>query len=129
MDEPNKVDLRRIAHQAMIDRGLEPDFPPAVDEQLKRITGAAHSADHAPRDLRGLLWCSIDNDTSEDLDQLTVAESLPSKAVKVLVAIANVDALVKPGSAHRRARCPQYHVGLHGGRNLSHASRRAYPRT
>jgi exoribonuclease-2 len=51
------------------------------------------------RDLRGRLWCSIDNDDSRDLDQLTVAESLPAGATKIFVAIADVDAKVKQGSA------------------------------
>ena len=51
------------------------------------------------RDLRGLFWASIDNDDSEDLDQLTVAEPLPGGAVKIWVAIADVDALVKKETA------------------------------
>ena len=46
-----------------------------------------------------LLWASIDNDDSLDLDQLSVAEQLPHGAVKILVAIADVDAIVKKGSA------------------------------
>jgi exoribonuclease-2 len=90
--------LRAIAHQAMIDRGLEPDFPADAIAQLKGIHGPARELNHAIRDLRALLWCSIDNDTSKDLDQLTVAESLPDGAVKVLVAIADVDAVIQPGS-------------------------------
>ncbi len=51
------------------------------------------------KDLRHLLWASIDNDDSLDLDQLTVAETLPDKKVKILVAVADVDALVKKNSA------------------------------
>jgi VacB/RNase II family 3'-5' exoribonuclease len=51
------------------------------------------------RDLTHRLWASIDNDDSRDLDQLTVAEALPGDQVKLLVAIADVDALVKSGSA------------------------------
>ena len=91
-------DLRMIAHKAMTDRGLEPDFPPEAVQQLNGIQGAARETDRAIRDLRTLLWCSIDNDTSKDLDQLTVAEKLPAGRVKILVAIADVDALVKPVS-------------------------------
>lgn len=49
-------------------------------------------------DLRDLLWCSIDNDDSRDLDQLTVAESLPDGATRLLVAVADVDSLVPAGS-------------------------------
>ena len=51
------------------------------------------------RDLRDLLWASIDNDDSRDLDQLTVAEAMPGDKVKILVAVADVDSLVKNGSA------------------------------
>jgi exoribonuclease-2 len=87
-------DLRTIAYQAMINRGLEPDIPTAAIQQLNGIQGAAIETGTAIRDLRNLLWCSIDNDTSKDLDQLTVAERLPADRVKVLVAIADVDALV-----------------------------------
>ena len=46
-----------------------------------------------------MIWCSIDNDDSRDLDQLTVAEAMPEGAVKILVAIADVDAVVKKQSA------------------------------
>lgn len=91
-------DLRAIAHKAMTDRGLEPDFPPDALQQVNGIQGPARDTDHSIRDLRHCLWCSIDNDTSRDLDQLTVAERLPGGGVKVLVAIADVDAIVKPVS-------------------------------
>ena len=80
----------------MRERGLEPDFPPAALEQLRAI-GAAAAATGA-RDLRALLWCSIDNDDSRDLDQLTVAESLAGGAARVLVSVADVDATVPAGS-------------------------------
>jgi exoribonuclease-2 len=92
------VDLRAIAHRAMLERGLEPDLPPSVIQQLLGIQGPARDAQPSIRDLRQLLWCSIDNDHSMDLDQLTVAEKLPTGAVKVLVAIADVDALVRTAS-------------------------------
>ncbi len=51
------------------------------------------------RDLRDLIWASIDNDDSRDLDQLTVAVAMPDDRVKIMVAVADVDALVKKGSA------------------------------
>ena len=51
-------------------------------------------ANDGTRDLRKLLWASIDNDDSKDLDQLSVAEALPGGKIKVLVAIADVDAVV-----------------------------------
>ena len=88
-------DLGAIAHQAMLDRGLEPDFPTDALRQLNGISGPARENEKSIRDLRNLLWCSIDNDNSRDLDQLTVAESLPNGRVKILVAIADVDAVVK----------------------------------
>ena len=83
----------------MRDRGLEPDFPPAAMAEAERLAPASPGGDPSIRDLRDLLWSSIDNDDSRDLDQIEVAEALPGEAVKVLVAIADVDALVKNGSA------------------------------
>jgi VacB/RNase II family 3'-5' exoribonuclease len=94
----DRATLAAIARKAMIDRGLEPDFSPAVKDELGHIAGPAGAGDGA-RDLRGLLWASIDNDDSRDLDQLTVAEPLARGQVKILVAIADVDALVTKGSA------------------------------
>src|SRR5437588_53472 len=83
----------------MIDRDLWPDFSGEVERQLAATAGPAPAAAAGARDLRGLLWCSIDNDDSLDLDQLTVSESLPGGAVRILVAIADVDALVPKASA------------------------------
>ena len=97
-DHRGSHNLGAIAHQAMLDRGLEPDFPTDAQEQLLAITSAALVPESAIRDLCHLLWCSIDNDHSLDLDQLTVAERLPSGRVKILVAIADVDAIVKRAS-------------------------------
>jgi len=89
--------LAAIARQAMMERGLEPDFPPAALQELAGI-GRPAAATNDARDLRDLLWASIDNDDSLDLDQLTVAESLPDGRVRILVAVADVDALVRQGS-------------------------------
>src|SRR5712691_1730643 len=88
--------LASIAHQAMIDRGLEPDFSKAAEKQLASIKAPAN--ENSVRDLRDRLWCSIDNDDSRDLDQLTVAEDLAGSNVRILVAVADVDALVKRGT-------------------------------
>jgi exoribonuclease-2 len=92
-------ELQIIAHEVMLQRGLVPDFSPAVIAETNRITQPAAPAGTVVRDLRGLLWASIDNDDSADLDQLSVAEPMPDGAVKILVAIADVDALVKKDSA------------------------------
>jgi exoribonuclease II len=97
----HRSDLVRIAIAAMLERGLKPEFSAQVEHQLAHITGAADGLDPpdaSVRNLTGLLWCSIDNDDSEDLDQLTVCEVLPGGAIKLLVAIADVDALVKQDS-------------------------------
>ena len=83
----------------MLQRGLLPDFSPAVIAEANQIMHAAAPSGDAIRDLRGLPWASIDNDDSRDLDQLSVAEPLAEGAVKILVAIADVDALVKKDSA------------------------------
>jgi len=98
-DRPHRTILRDIAHRVMLERGLVPDFPATALAQLDGIHGPATPTGDATRDLRSLLWCSIDNDDSRDLDQLTVAEALPGGATKVLVAIADVDAVVAKGSA------------------------------
>ena len=91
--------LQRIARRAMTERGLLPDFSPQALAELDKILAPAASTEEPTRDLRNLLWCSIDNDDSLDLDQLTVAEVLPGDIVKILVAISDVDAIVRNGSA------------------------------
>jgi exoribonuclease-2 len=82
----------------MIERGLEPDFPPMAQQELAAIGGPAGVTTGMP-DLRDRPWASIDNDDSRDLDQLTVAEPLAAGRVRILVAVADVDALVPKGSA------------------------------
>jgi len=91
--------LAGIAREAMISRGLVPDFPPEVTAELSKITGPATKEDIPVRDQRSLLWCSIDNDDSMDLDQLTAAEAMPDGAVKILVSIADVDAVAAKKTA------------------------------
>ncbi len=94
-----KYDLRALAHEAMLQRGLLPDFWAAVLDQVGKIREAATGWGSEIRDLRHLLWASIDNDDSRDLDQLSVGQELAAGAVKILVAIADVDALVKKNTA------------------------------
>jgi len=83
----------------MLERGLLPDFTAQALAELDAIHGPATGAEKTARDLRNLPWCSIDNDDSRDLDQLTVAQAMPEGATKILVAIADVDAVVKKQSA------------------------------
>ena len=98
-DSHHRAILQRIAHRVMLERGLVPDFSRQALAELDGIHGPATSTEEPTRDLRNLLWCSIDNDDSRDLDQLTVAQAMPGGAAKVLVAIADVDAVVKQRSA------------------------------
>lgn len=93
-----RSDLVRISHQAMTERGLEPEYSAQVLHQLAAIKGPAQEAGPEVQDLCALLWCSIDNDDSRDLDQLTVAEPLAGGGMRMRVAIADVDSLVKKGS-------------------------------
>lgn len=95
---PN-YDLSELAARAMIERGLAPEFSREALAQVGKLAGPARIDDpEEVRDLRSLLWASIDNDDSRDLDQLTVAEDLGSGAVRIMVAIADVDALVRKNS-------------------------------
>jgi len=93
---PSHLDLQAIAKQVMQQRGFQPDFPPQVPQQLADLK--AHPPQIAAtgdvRDLRDLLWSSIDNDTSRDLDQIEVTERVSNGDVKVMVGIADVDAFV-----------------------------------
>lgn len=93
-----RANLATIAALAMFSRGLEPEFPPPVLQQLAHIPLAPLEASTGIVDLSDLPWFSIDNDDSHDLDQLTVSASLPNGVVRVSVAIADVDALVAKGT-------------------------------
>ena len=95
----DQQELLNIAREAMRQRGLHPDFSAAAQQQAAATTGPIASIGPGLRDLRELLWCSIDNDESRDLDQLTVALPAANGVQRILVAIADVDALVAPGSA------------------------------
>src|ERR1700682_5386274 len=96
-----QIDLQAAAKQVMIENGFEPEFPPQIQQQLTELR--VHPPQVGPnaniRDLRDLLWSSIDNDTSRDLDQAEVAERLQNGETKVLVGIADVDAFVPKASA------------------------------
>lgn len=93
-----RATLTTIASLAMFSRGLDPEFPEAVHRQLSTLQHPAREEGPHIHDLTALPWCSIDNDDSRDLDQLTAIEPLTKGAVRVRVAVADVDALVKPGT-------------------------------
>jgi len=98
-DQPHRALLQSIARRVMCQRGLLPDFSAEALAELGRVQPPALSDGGQMRDMRNLLWASIDNDDSRDLDQLTVAQAGPGDSIKILVAVADVDAVVKPGSA------------------------------
>jgi exoribonuclease-2 len=96
---PFHFNLVSAAHASMIEHGFQPDFPPGTETELAAIQAqpAAPTGDGLT-DLRSLLWSSIDNDTSKDLDQIEWAEQLPDGRIRVLVGVADVDSRVKTGS-------------------------------
>ena len=109
--EQQRETLYRIAERTMRERGLLPSFSADAAAEVRALPGPAtpdsdpDTASSGLHDQTALPWCSIDNDDSRDLDQLTVAETLDEHRVRIRVAIADVDALVKDGSAvDRRAR-------------------------
>ena len=97
----NDFDLFAAARQEMIDQGFEPDFPPEAMRQMEALGRQQAVASPALipgiRDMRSMLWSSIDNDSSRDLDQAEVAERV-SEGIRILIAIADVDADVPAGS-------------------------------
>ena len=98
---PSHIDLQAVARDIVRQHGFQPDFAPPVQQQLKdlRANPPQIASGASIRDLRNQLWSSIDNDTSRDLDQIEVAESLPNGDVRIRVGIADVDAFVPKQSA------------------------------
>jgi len=98
---PNQsFDLKARAHKAMLDAGFHPDFPAEVlREAERRARPSVSPAASSTRDLRTLLWSSIDNDSSRDLDQVEYAERLADGTLRLLVGIADVDSSVPKGCA------------------------------
>ncbi len=97
--DQHRAVLQQIARRVMIQRGLLADFSADALAELNRIRGPAKADNEDVRDLRHLLWASIDNDDSRDLDQLTIAEPTPGGRTKILVAVADVDSIVTKRSA------------------------------
>jgi exoribonuclease-2 len=104
-DRQHRAILQKIARRAMLERGLLPDFSAKAMAELNDIHAATAASGESVRDLKTLLWCSIDNDDSRDLDQLTVAEAMPEGMVKLLIAIADVEVVViKPSALDDHAK-------------------------
>ena len=110
------MNLLAAARQEMIDHGFDPDYPGGTREQIAAIR--AHPVRDGARDLRELLWSSIDNDTSRDLDQCEVAERV-SGGIKVMVAVADVAARVDKGTPIDHHACQQTTTVYTGIRNFS----------
>jgi exoribonuclease-2 len=96
-----RIDLKAAAKQVMIENGFDPEFSSQDQQEMEELKAHPPKVEPSPniRDLRNLLWSSIDNDTSRDLDQSEVAEQLPNGETKILVAIADVDTFVLKSSA------------------------------
>jgi exoribonuclease R len=110
-------ELRRLASDAMRAHGLVPDFSPSVLAEATAASAPVSEPGADIQDLRSLLWSSIDNDDSLDLDQVEVAESLGDGKSKLRVGIADVDSVVKAGSAvdeHARANTTSVAEWLQG---------------
>ena len=111
---PNSLpDLKAIAHQAMLRNGFQPDFSAAVRQQTASLPSRVDS--DGVHDLRSLLWSSIDNDDSRDLDQIEYAEALPDGRTRVLIGIADVDAFAPKGSPideHARSETTTVYAGV-----------------
>ena len=112
---PTPFDLFAAARQEMIDDGFDPDFPPEVLRQIDALTTRATPGAGADiRDLRSLLWSSIDNDSSRDLDQAEAAERVAG-GIRVLIAVADVDSAVAPGSPvdqHAESQTTSVYTGV-----------------
>ena len=94
------ADLARFAVEEMIEHGFEPEYPPESHREIERLERKpAAVLEDGRRDLREVLWSSIDNRTSRDLDQIEFAELLSDGAIRLMIAIADVDALVERGTA------------------------------
>jgi exoribonuclease-2 len=112
----HSVDLLAIAHQSMIEAGFLPDFSRAVKSEVESLAGKPFEFSAAMgRDLRTLLWSSIDDSNTRDLDQVEYAEALANGDTRLLIGIADVDAFVLKGSAtdaHAVENCTSVYTGV-----------------
>jgi len=109
-------DLVAAARASMIEHGFEPDFPAGAETELAALQ-AHHGVltSDGAKDLRDLLWSSIDNDTSKDLDQIEWAEQLPGGRIRILIGVADVDSRVAVGTildGHARSETTSVYTGV-----------------
>src|SRR5688500_7370325 len=95
----HRSDLVAAAYALMLEQGFDPSFPEPVEREVNALAGALSSEASEVRDLRAVLWSSIDNPESRDLDQIEYAERLPDETIRVWVGVADVDARVPLASA------------------------------
>jgi len=112
----HSVDLFAIAHQSMIEAGFLPDFSAVVKLEVNSLASKPPKLP-APevRDLRAVLWSSIDDSKTRDLDQVEYGEALPGGDTRLLIGIADVDAFVHKGSAtdaHAVENCTSVYTGV-----------------
>ena len=120
MNNAPPTDLQAVAKQVMLAHGFDPDFPPAVLQEIAALKSRPPLAAASDvRDLRDLLWSSIDNDTSRDLDQIEIAQPLENGDVKLLIAIADVDIDVPKNSPIDEHAASQATTVYTGVRNFS----------
>ncbi|MDR3775759.1 MAG: RNB domain-containing ribonuclease [Terracidiphilus sp.] len=114
--QPIHFNLVAAAQAAMLEHGFQPQFPTAAAAELANIqTHPEPPAVPGIQDLRRLLWSSIDNDTSKDLDQIEWAEQLPNGSIRVLIGVADVDARVSRGTvidSHARSETTSVYTGV-----------------
>ncbi len=108
--------LAAAAREAMVEHGFQLQFPDGTDAELAAIESDAEAPlETGLKDLRGLLWSSIDNDTSKDLDQIEWAEPLGDGRMRVLVGVADVDARVHKGTlidSHAQSETTSVYTGV-----------------
>lgn len=113
----HSFDLPASAYAEMLREGFKPDFPDGTEAQIEQIRSSSQSSQGGLRDLRDLLWSSIDNDTSRDLDQIEVAERVDG-GIRVQVGVADVSSAVKKNTPIDRHAAFQTKTVYTGVRNF-----------
>jgi exoribonuclease-2 len=113
---PPTQTLRSTAVAAMRQNGFEPEFSAEVMREIRSLNDPSNDPlPHGCHDLRHLLWSSVDNRESRDLDQIEVAERLADGSIRIRIGVADVDTLVRLGSAadaHASANTTSVYTGV-----------------